>query len=289
MEGLRYVEFPSVLKVESKIFGVYESHELLVVLFISLIPVLLLPKESGLLAAGIMFVTITIIKLLTPELNPVYLFSALTFLGGKKQIYAAEEHDYSITDIRAEDWYLESDESYIAVLEVNPVNLFYALPDEQRNIIDSYKTLINQLDFPIQIICISVAIDLDRYLLSILRRAQDEDIASNSVMREVLLDYTRWFEYQIRNMNVVQRKYYVITSIAKKSKDLDLTELRRRIEIIASGLRRGGMSASILGRNEILQIYDLINQRKVLPLNLKSTADFPQTRGTVETLTSAEG
>jgi len=51
----------------------------------------------------------------------------------------------------------------------------------------------------------------------------------------------------------------------------DVSELKRRVETVIAGLRRGGIQAEILNRDGILALYDLINYRRIMPANYDST------------------
>lgn len=266
-DGLKVVDFPSVLEGELKIFG-FTSLELLVIGLISGFVWLLLADygELAIAASLLTFAFLVLLKAMMPE-ETGYTFPAYAayFLFKGKTVYAHEiDTTKYIPSLNfVDDWICKLSDGLASVIEVKPVNFFYALPVEQRAYLDSYKEMLNSLDFPIQILSIACEFDITRYMNHLVLRYRDEDIAANPVLRNVLDDYIRWLNHVVGE--TIQRRYFIVVTAQ------DVSELRRRVETVIAGLRRGGIHAEILNRDGILTLYDLINYRRIMPANYDST------------------
>ena len=268
-EGLRVVDFPSVLEGELKIFG-FTSLELLVIGLISGFVWLLLADygEFAIAASLLTFALLVLLKAMMPE-ETGYAFPAYAayFLVKRKTVYAHEvDTTKYIPSLKfVDDWICKLPDGLASVIEVKPVNFFYALPAEQRAYLDSYKDMLNSLDFPIQILSIACEFDITSYMNHLVLRYRDEDIAANPMLRNVLDDYIRWLNRVVGE--TIQRRYFIVVTVQSE----DVSELKRRVETVIAGLRRGGIQAEILNRDGILAIYDLINYRRIMPANYDST------------------
>ena len=110
-----------------------------------------------------------------------------------------------------DNWICKLSDGLASVIEVKPVNFFYALPAEQRAYLDSYKDMLNSLDFPIQILSIAGEFDITRYMNHLVLRYRDEDIAANPMLRNVLDDYIRWLNRVVGE--TIQRRYFVVVTV----------------------------------------------------------------------------
>jgi len=274
--GLRVIDFPSVIRAESKLFGVFDTIELLVIFLLSASAWVVL-KSLGtvsIIASATVFVTLTFLKAASPEevgfMFPLY---ELRFALRKTTVYSHEldttKHLPSLETV--EGWAVKLRDGYAAIIEVQPVNFFYSTPSDQRAYIDSYRNMLNSLDFPIQILSVSSEFDVNRYMNRFITRLKDPDIAENPVMRSVAEGYLSWLDRQVRV--AIQRRYFVVVTVPKRKggEEVSLGELRRRAEVVVTGLERGGISAKILQRDDILQLYELISCRKNLPRNFNSS------------------
>ena len=274
--GLRVVDFPSIVKAESVILGAFSLIELLVVILISAYTWFVL-KGLGSVAIGIaggVFAFLVFLKVASPEevgfLFPLYEIK----YGLKKTTVYSHEFDTSknIPSLETVDgWAVKLKDGYAAIIAVQPVNFFYSTPSDQRAYIDSYKSMLNSLDFPIQVLSIASEFDINRYMNRLITRFKDPDIAQNPVMREVVDDYIRWLDRNVRI--AIQRQYFIVVTVLEKKagEGVSLGELRRRAEVVISGLLRGGITARILERDEILQLYELIFYRKNTLKNYNSS------------------
>ena len=272
--GLRVVEFPSVIQVESRLFGLFSPVELLSTFLLSSAMWILL-REFGTIsiaAAAVTFATSIFVKALMPEevgyLFPLY---EARFALRKRTVYAHElDTTKGIPSLNFVDrWVIKMKHGYAAVIEVTPVNFFYSTPADQRAFVDAFRATLDSLDFPIQILSITSEFDIGRYLNRFMLRLKDEDIATNPILSDLAQAYVRWIDEEIRSVSM--RRYFVVVTVPhKKSEDVSVGELKRRVEVVASGLRRGGMVTRILERDDVLALYELIANRTAQPKNYNS-------------------
>ena len=271
--GLRVVEFPSVIQAESKILGVYTMQEILVAfLAASAVWICLKPFGTIAVAAAIAtFAVIVILKAMVPdEVGYAFPLYEARFALKKKVEYAYEKGTtQNIPALKfVENWVLKLASGYAAVVEVNPVNFFYSSPADQRAFVDGYASFLNSLDFPVQIISISHEFDIAGYLNKFVLRLKDDDVVGgNGVMEDLARGYLRLLDDVAKR--TYRRRYFVAVSVPKGNTALG--ELRRRIETVAAALGRIGLQTRVLDRDDILQLYELINTRKVLPKNYSSS------------------
>ena len=267
------VEFPAVIQAESRIFGIYTPVELLTMFLVSSAAWIVL-KGFGLISIGLaagIFAALLLLRAVVPEeVGYAFPLYELKFAWRKKTVYSHElDTTKHIPNLDFVDgWVMRMRDSYGAVVEARPVNFFYSTPAERRAILDSYRAMLNSLDFPIQILSISYRFNLGRYLNRLLMRLRDEDIATNPFLRSMVEEYIRWLDAEVST--AIMRRYYIIVTVPKKEEQISIGELKRRAETVISGLRRGGIAARLLEREDILEIYELLANRAVQPKNYSS-------------------
>lgn len=272
--GLRVVEFPSLLQSESKILGVYTTQELLA-MFLGSSAVWLCLKPLGIAsigAAAAVFAVMAILKAVVPEeVGYAFPLYEARFAVKKRIQYAYEEGTTKyITSLKfVDNWVLKLRSGYAAVIEVQPVNFFYATPAEQRAIVSAYASALETLDFPIQIISLSCEFDVSCYLNRFVLRLKDDDVVSNPLLSDLARGYLRYLDEVAKR--AYRRRYFVVVFVpAEKDEQVALGELRRRLETAAAALGRGGLHTRILERDDVLQLYELIVTRRTLPKNYSS-------------------
>ncbi len=274
--GLRVVDFPSVLQAESKIFGVYTMQEILVAFLAAAATwICLKPFGTVSVAAAIAtFAVIVILKAMVPdEVGYAFPLYEARFALKKKVEYAYEKGTtQNIPALKfVDNWVLKLAGGCAAVAEVSPVNLFYSSPADQGAFIDGYASFLKSLDFPVQIISISHEFDIAGYLNRFVLRLKDDDVVGNDVLDDMARGYLRLLDEVSKRTH--RRRYFIAVSVPKgKDENTALGELRRRVETVAAALGRVGLQTKILSRDDVLQLYELINTKKVLPKNYASSA-----------------
>lgn len=272
--GLRVVGFPTVLEGELRLLGTFTPTELLVTGMVSCLIWLLLKDfgSTAIAVALVVFASLIVLKVMMPdEVGYYFPLYAAHFMLKRRSVYAHELDTTKYIPAMSfiDSWIMQLTNGVAVVVEVSPVNFFYSLPAEQRAYIDTYKNVLNSLDFPIQIMSIASEFDITRYMNRLVLRYRDEDVVMNPVLRDVLDDYINWLDTEISD--VIQRRYFIIVSVPSgRSREAMTAELKRRAETLVMGLRRGNIQARILDRSEILALYELISCRENMPKNYNS-------------------
>jgi len=174
--------------------------------------------------------------------------------------------------------YFKTSYGYVAVVEVQPVDFFYTSIEERKNAYRAFATFLNNIEFPIQILCLSTEFDTSRYLNRIMLRLKDEDIAYNDPLREVTKGFLNWLSDM--TSTVKHRRYYVVVSVSNAEfknvkEEQKLNELKKRVVTVEMALRNGGMNARVLSKNEVLKLYEMIFTRRAnIAGNYNSTTLF---------------
>lgn len=268
--GLRVVEFPSVVQAESRLFGLFTAVEILTLFLISS-AVWILLRGFGIVAvavaAGVFAFSVFMKAMMPEEVGYMFPLYEARFAARKKSVYAHEldTTKYLPSTDFVDGWVLKMKDSYGAVIEVHPVNFFYSTPADQRAFLDSFRSALDSLDFPIQILSIAAEFDAGRYLNRFMLRLKDEDVATNPVLSELAHAYLAGLDSDVRT--AIMRRYFVAVTVSGKSEEVAIGELKRRVETVSSGLRRGGIATRLLERDHVLALYELIANRTNTPGN----------------------
>jgi TraG P-loop domain len=182
-----------------------------------------------------------------------------------------------ILELRALTTQKESD--FAAIIEVTSVNLELMNAEEQVTILNGYRTFLNSIDFPIQILSRSLPLDVLPYLLSMNAYARK---ISNPLLRRLSQNHIDFVLTMMRTRPLLDRKFYVIISDAetypeastdpltaffnrskskskskntKSKQDQRMIMVFQRADKILAGLNRIGLSAKILAGKECAQVY----------------------------------
>ncbi len=257
------VPTPGVLKKEPKIIC-YTEYELSVLVFICVLQFILTSmffnKVFALILSLLIFVSVTTAKILSSkELGLLHFFyGIIALLKGNKKVI--KEFGGKISNLKfISESIINVDGKNIMILEIYPVNFLYASQETQRSILDSYRKFLNSLDFPVQILCLSYEFSANKYINKLILRSEDDDILSNRFLKDVVDDYIFWLNLNIEN--TYMRRYFVIVAVDDK-KSNSISELNRRVNLIKSMLLSANIKCEIISEREILNLYNIINNRK---------------------------
>src|SRR5258708_1687842 len=144
--------------------------------------------------------------------------------------------------------------AYRSILKINTVNFALMSEDDQDALIEGFKTFLNGLAFPVQILIRNLPYRLDEYLESM--AAVQGDLA------EVTKDHVEFVRQLASKRALVKRVFYIIVptdTIAIKNYDEALlnaqTQLKLRTEELLRQLERMGLSGRRLTDQEIIALY----------------------------------
>jgi len=167
-----------------------------------------------------------------------------------------------------------------AILLVEPINYNLKSETEQMGIIEGYKSFINTLNFPVQIVMRSSNVNIDPYIIQIRENAEQQE---NDLLREQSIAYADFIERIVEVAEIMQKRFYVIVPLddepEKKplfsqffawmgiddsvSKALNRSKrfsslsvrLNDQITIVESGLQNVGLATKRLKTKELIELF----------------------------------
>jgi hypothetical protein len=125
-------------------------------------------------------------------------------MADTKRSYGSVQELLPLEDIHGDILCLRGGE-YRAVLEAGSVNFALKSETEQETILAGYRSLLNSLTFPIQILVRIVPTDVERYLAA-LRCEQ----APSATLARLALDHEAFVRRLARQRTLLERRFYVV-------------------------------------------------------------------------------
>ncbi|MFH1712572.1 MAG: TraC family protein [Candidatus Jacksonbacteria bacterium] len=114
----------------------------------------------------------------------------------------------NIAEIK-KDTLIMKDGSVRAVILVSSVNFALKSEDEQKALIAGYVTMLNMLEYPLQILIQSRKMNIDDYLNDLEERAR---VQTNELLKIHTEDYLSYVREIITIGNIMSKKFYIIVS-----------------------------------------------------------------------------
>lgn len=167
------------------------------------------------------------------------------------------------------------DDGYRGVLMCSSINFALKGEDEQRAIIGGFQSLLNTLDFTIQIVVHSRKTDIRPYLALLETRMEGQ---TTELMRLQLREYIAFIRNFIDSSDIMTKMFYVVVPYApsagasiKNSPFLGgrpsgvgigtgdpfeehRVQLEQRMALVVSGLASSGVRAVPLGTEEVIEL-----------------------------------
>lgn len=167
-------------------------------------------------------------------------------------------------------------DGYRGVLMCSSINFALKGEDEQRAIIGGFQSLLNTLDFSMQIVVHSRKTDIRPYLALLETRMQEQ---TSELMRLQLREYVAFIRNFIDSSDIMTKMFYIVVPYApgaggivasaapflggkKKpandgasdSFEENRVQLEQRMSLVVSGLASSGVRAVPLGTEEIIEL-----------------------------------
>lgn len=181
-----------------------------------------------------------------------------------------------IKDIK--DGIIYMDDGRIKVLlSVSSLNLSLKSEDEQNAIIGQFQGFLNTLDFPVQIHAESRRVDIRPYLDMLEERGEQ---VQDELMKNQIREYRQFVKTFSEKTNVMNKRFFVIIDYViggggntnsmsallpfgkKKEESVNQfeidswkTQLEQRISIVAGGLAGTGLQVTMLGTEELIELF----------------------------------
>lgn len=147
------------------------------------------------------------------------------------------------------------DNQYRVILHVSSINFELKSEAEQDAIIETYQSVLNSIDFPLQILVRVRELDMDSYLETYSAKAKQE---KQKVYREQIKYYTQFVGKLVKSNKILSRNFYVIVPYDNKDgSDFALVQeqLRLRQDIVGKGFGRLGMRTRQSSSLEALDMF----------------------------------
>jgi type IV secretory pathway VirB4 component len=204
------------------------------------------------------------------------------------------------------------DGSLRAVVLSSAINFDLMSQAEQDGVEMAYQGFLNSLHFPIQILIKSQKIDLDGYIAKLEKLEQDQD---NPLLGELMEDYIGNIKALVDQVNIMDKQFFVVvpyfpivnlakgnvaTNIGKVFQPIGTitldagqfeaakTELRQRVQLVASALTQMGLRAIPLNTQELIDLYysaynpDVAQNQKLIDAAQLQTASVTKGPGRTE-------
>jgi len=167
-------------------------------------------------------------------------------------------------------------DSLRAILMTSSTNFALKSTDEQDALIAKYQSLLNSLDFPIQILAISRKLDISDYQESLEQHKKEQP---NELLKIQITEYMEFIKNLVQVSNIMNQSFFVVVPLAKVEKsqsgfieklglgkknsaqdetksleDLKV-QLWQRVEYVASGLSGLGLKSAPLNTQEITELF----------------------------------
>lgn len=166
-------------------------------------------------------------------------------------------------------------DGYRGILMCSSINFALKGEDEQRAIIGGFQSLLNTLDFTIQIVVHSRKTDIRPYLALLETRMQDQ---TSELMRLQLREYVQFIRNFIDSSDIMTKMFYVVVpysagggGLAKSAAPFlggrpapkdnggdnfeeQRVQLEQRMSLVVQGLASSGVRAVPLGTEEIIEL-----------------------------------
>ncbi len=166
------------------------------------------------------------------------------------------------------------------IIKVTPIAIELRSQQEQDAVIFQFRTFLNALKFPIQIVIQGRRVDLGKYLQKLGGIAKEEP---NELLQVQLVDYIDFIERLTNEVNIMERSYYVVVPHSKTIMDVaakqtfidrilggkktketvytveEFNELRGQLEeksqIVSSRLESFGARSKIMTTQELIELF----------------------------------
>lgn len=164
-------------------------------------------------------------------------------------------------------------DQYRLVLECSSVNFELKSEEEQDAIIEAYRSFLNSLPCPVQIVARIREMDMQQYVEDFHRMAEEEDVP---VYREQIQNYIDFVQGLVSTNKILSRKFYIVIPHSdREGRGFEAVQERLLLnaDIVAKGLSRLGIRTRQLSSIEVLDLFYSFyapEQAKLQPLTAQT-------------------
>lgn len=154
---------------------------------------------------------------------------------------------------------------YRLILETSSINFELKSEKEQDIITDNFKTFLNSLPFPIQILIRVREIAIDSYLGKLQTKKETE---RESIYKDQIQNYSDFIKKLVTGNKILSRTFCIVIPFTPTEKHKDfsyvLEQLSLERDIVIRSLEKMGMKAKQLNSLQILDLfYSFYNQSQI--------------------------
>jgi hypothetical protein len=146
-------------------------------------------------------------------------------------------------------------DQYRLVLEASSVNFELKSDDEQDAIIEAYRSFLNSLPCPVQIVARIRELDMQRYVEDFSRMAVTEE---QQIYRQQIGNYIDFVQGLVATNKILSRRFYVVIPFTDKD-GRGFESVHERLllnaDIVAKGLSRLGIRTRRLSSLGVLDLF----------------------------------
>lgn len=187
----------------------------------------------------------------------------------------SSQHFVPIKDIR-EGTVLLANGQMCSILLASSMNFALKSSDEQQAILSQFQSLLNTLDFSLQIYIQSRRLDIRPYLATLGEREAYQD---NDLMRIQLREYIEFIRSFTNEVDIMTKNFFVVIPYTPAGAELkgianllhssdkkqsilnaekfqeDRSQLEQRVAVVEQGLARIGIRTVPLGNDELIELF----------------------------------
>jgi hypothetical protein len=158
------------------------------------------------------------------------------------------------------------------VLMISSLNFALKAEQERRSIIFQFQSFLNTLDFPLEMAVQSRKLNISSYLKK-LKNLEDKE--KNQLLKTQIREYSSFIRKIIKGNSIMSKTFYVVVPFhpnelrraPQRKKDDDdkiykekrfqrsRSQLLQRMQFLASGLKRCGLSCQSLSTAELIELF----------------------------------
>lgn len=153
-----------------------------------------------------------------------------------------------------------TNEEYIKIINVSPINYNLKSELEKEGILNSYKTFLKTCNFDIQILIQSNKEDLSKHISKIQEQMQQED----ETTKEISENYIHYIQEKNQQKKSTSKKFFIlIKNSHKNNKESIMEELNEKYLKIKEGISKCGNTVIELEEKEECKkiLYSFLNSK----------------------------
>ncbi len=172
------------------------------------------------------------------------------------------------------------DGSIRAVLLCSSLNFALKSQDEQSAILMQFQQFLNSLDFPVQILIQSRALDIRPYVALLEERLKAQ---TSDLMRIQITEYIQFIKNFTQSANIMAKSFFIVVPYnppildirksglpnlfldrskraGESSFEENRSQIEQRVSVVEQGLVRSGIRVALLGTEEVVELlYKMFN------------------------------